>query len=129
MVSDASFMNLSGSNAVTGKKSTKHLITIFVCLLLLTATVSLTYMVSGVYGIILFGNLNFVNLGTLIVGFVQILFVLLGIRSAKRMGKYYERPLMLLGTLSFVKIIGFVVVALNAIFESSLLEENFTESE
>jgi len=36
---------------------------------------------------------------------------------------------MLLGTLSFVKIIGFVVVALNAIFESSILEENFTESE
>jgi len=45
------------------------------------------------------------------------------------MGSFYEKPIPFIMALSVIKILAFVVVALNAFFEASLIESKFTSNE
>lgn len=87
------------------------------------------YLASGIYCFTIIVEVNFVNLGTIIAGVTQLLLVVFGIRLAKKMGAFYEKPTPFIIGMSAVKIIAFIVVALNAFFEASLIESQFTQNE
>jgi len=60
---------------------------------------------------------------------VQIVLIVYGLKLAKDMGIKFKRPALFNSIITVVKIIGFVIVAVNGVLETSILEAQETADE